>query len=215
MDGVLFRNPKAMKIVEDKSTEFTKKYIPCFQPSKRWNYQMFGHTVKMINQLTHEKGKVMTTSLEDYNDYVFNDGTLRHVSQVLTLDDMVRADMWRHLIQKSGRVPHIFSNAPNVWVREVLSWISLTEMFENGVIVTPESLNTLKPSPESYETMIDKLHGYGIHRQDLLFMDDSKGNVEGSLKMGIPSLHYTQEIDDMLIHNFCRAPRTQTERKRW
>lgn len=103
---------------------------------------------------------------------------------------------------KSGHVPHIFSNAPDVWVRQVLSWVSLAEMFENGVIVTPQSLNTLKPSPESYETMLDSIRGYGIKREDLLFIDDAKGNVDGSLKMGIPSLHYTQEIDQMLLANF-------------
>lgn len=202
VDGVLFRNKHAMKLVEERSTDFTRKFIPSFHPSPHLNYSKYGHTVRMINKITHNTGRISTTTLEEYNEYVFNEATLNQVARLINDDDVVRGEMWKHVIDRSGRTAHIFSNASEVWVRHVLSWSNLEPSFADSVIVTPKSLYSLKPNPDSYETMVDELQDDVSSVKEILFIDDSKGNVDAALRVGIPAVHYTDQVDELLVGNY-------------
>jgi FMN phosphatase YigB (HAD superfamily) len=202
VDGVLFRNKHALKLIEERSTDFTRKFIPSFQPSPQLNYLKYGHTVQMINKITHTIGRVSTTTLEEYNEYVFNDSTLNQVARLVNDDDVTRGEMWKHVIVRSGQTPHIFSNAPDVWVQGVLSWASLENSFADSVIITPKSLYSLKPNPQSYEIMVDELQDDVSCVKDILFVDDSRANVNGALRAGIPAVQYTDEVDELLVGNY-------------
>jgi putative hydrolase of the HAD superfamily len=58
-------------------------------------------------------------------------------------------------------------------------------------------MKALKPSEAFYKAVIDDI---GIPAEDMLFIDDSKRNVEGSEKAGLPAVYYEPGTDlDALI----------------
>lgn len=192
-DGVIFRNKAALKAVEKKSTEFTRKFA-AFRHEKSFDYRPYGHTVRMINAL---KGVGPDITLQDYNYFVFDREVLSCVKDSIRDDDMLRARMWEHLISRNEHGAHIFSNAPDVWVRCVLSFLDLEESFEGKWILCPKTLDHLKPNEEAYKNALDK-----VGTKDLLFVDDSEVNYMAARELQIPSMIYTDQADRHLIEKF-------------
>ena len=58
------------------------------------------------------------------------------------------------------------------------------DLFDGGVISCYE--HQLKPEREIYQTLIGR---YGLEPSRSLFIDDTLGNVEGAMKMGIHGFH--------------------------
>lgn len=192
LDGVLLRNPAVQRAIERRSSEFAGQ-------EGMKDYRPYGHTVRMLN-----RGVGVNDVLEEYNQYVFSKPNVREMAALLTSKDLARARMWKSLVTRSHRTPHVFSNAPEHWVRSVLSWVGLEDVFADSEIVTPRSVDTLKPTPKSFQGMWERVGPRVNHHNEVLFLDDSSLNIDAARSMGLPSLLYTDDIDRMLMeyHNY-------------
>jgi putative hydrolase of the HAD superfamily len=61
----------------------------------------------------------------------------------------------------------------------------LIDLFD--VIVDATYTNILKPDPRAYETVLTEL---GLPRENCVFVDDQKKNIEGSAAVGLPYVHF-------------------------
>ena len=53
-------------------------------------------------------------------------------------------------------------------------------------------MKALKPSETFYKAVVQQI---GLPSEQLLFIDDSKANVEGAIAAGLPSVHYVPGTD--------------------
>lgn len=187
-DGVLFRNNAAMEKVIQRSDDFSRMHAPSYNP-KDFDYRVHGHTVYMLQE---QFGKKVT--FQNYNDYVFDDSIFEFVRKTMTEEDVMRAQRWKQLLEDVREPSYIFSNAPHVWVHEILSITGLGESFDESRVMCSDTLGCLKPSPLAYIAAIDK-----VGHRDVLFYDDSKLNVEQAECAGIPSVHFTDDVEKRLF----------------
>ena len=67
-------------------------------------------------------------------------------------------------------------------------------------------MKALKPSQAFYKTVMEDI---GIAPEDMLFIDDSQKNVEGSIRAGLPAVYYEPGTDlealiDKVLEEQCR-----------
>ena len=53
-------------------------------------------------------------------------------------------------------------------------------------------LKALKPSPSFYRTIMEEI---GLAPEEMLFIDDSRKNVDGALEVGLPAVYYEPGTD--------------------
>jgi FMN phosphatase YigB (HAD superfamily) len=169
-DGVIFKNPHAMKIVSNRSAQFvSKKLKVSYANAKLINstqYKVHGHTV---NYLIHTG---VDTSLNEYNEFVFNHIDWDNVEMNLTNEDY-EPIIDIHLLNKIQKQKSvIFSNAPRVWVDKALEKLGTHHNVLFDQVFTCETLNQLKPNNKPYE----EIEEY-YPNTDLLFIDDGILNL--------------------------------------
>lgn len=83
---------------------------------------------------------------------------------------------------------HLF--ALSNWNSETFSRVRYTfkpfQLFEH--IVLSGDYGCIKPDRKLFEIA---LNCYGMEAENLVFVDDSRANVEGAAKVGLPALHFT------------------------
>ena len=88
--------------------------------------------------------------------------------------------------RRAGKRLYLLSNYPRRGyerMREKYAGL-FGDLFDGGVISCYE--HQLKPEREIYQTLIGR---YGLEPTRSLFIDDTLGNVEGAMKMGIHGFH--------------------------
>ncbi len=87
------------------------------------------------------------------------------------------------------------------WSAETFPWA--LENFEflhwfDGIVVSGIE-KSRKPFPEFYQILFDR---YQINPAQAIFIDDNHKNVEGALRMGLPSIHFKdpQQVREELIN---------------
>lgn len=88
--------------------------------------------------------------------------------------------------RRAGKRLYLLSNYPRRGyerMREKYAGL-FGDLFDGGVISCYE--HQLKPEREIYQTLIGR---YGLEPSRSLFIDDTLGNVEGAMKMGIHGFH--------------------------
>ncbi len=170
-DGVVLRNNKISEYQYRKSARFLQKftsltYERCLELNKKY-YPQYGHTVILINQVFKNK-----TSLEEYNDFVFNKKTINKLEKLLDDDTYKHAKQFQMFFEKDDT--YIFTNAHINWIE------FFTDRFEIPVakdkIFYPKKLDMLKPFPKIYDHLDEKF-------DDILFVDDSPKNLEYPSKL--------------------------------
>ena len=77
------------------------------------------------------------------------------------------------------------------WDRESFEYVRLNFPKECSYfddIVLSGNINTVKPNNGSFQYMLDKLAKLGFTKEDCMFIDDQKENIEAARAMGIPSI---------------------------
>ena len=109
-DGVIFKNPHAMEVVSNRSAQFVSKKLKMTYANARMvnttRYKVHGHTVNYL------KSVGVNTTLEEYNDFVFN-----HIDwddiEMNICDNDYEPIIDVHLLNKIQKQKSIlFSNAP-------------------------------------------------------------------------------------------------------
>lgn len=82
----------------------------------------------------------------------------------------------------------IFTNTPGIWAKRVISNLGINEMISPGMTITLEKLNNaryFKPSKRAFGMLFKALH---TKPDRIIFLDDSKENVEEARKLGMSAV---------------------------
>jgi FMN phosphatase YigB (HAD superfamily) len=172
-DGVIFKNPHAMEAVSSRSAKFvSKKLNISYKGAKTVNatqYKVHGHTVKYLQHVG------VDTTLEEYNEYVFNKFDWDNLSLNIKDDDhepIIDVYLLNKLQQHQKCV--LFSNAPLMWVDKTLEALGTHTDILFDEVFSCETLDQLKPNMKVYEDIESHYPD-----DDLLFIDDSFLNING------------------------------------
>lgn len=172
-DGIILRNDKIGKIIEQKSINFVHERLnSSYSKSKYINkylYKTYGHTANGVAVYTSEKQEDV---ILDYNNFVFNNIDYKHISSYLTKNDKQRVDMLSHQTKVCNHKYGLFTNAPLTWCENLFYHLELDlyEIIDNNKVFTSDE-GTLKPSKLVYENIENNLDDT-IH-----FIDDSYINL--------------------------------------
>jgi len=172
-DGVVFNNPRAMKLVSNRSAQFVaNKLDMSFTNARMVNstrYKVHGHTVNYLNHIG------VDTTLEEYNDFVFGKIDWNLIDLSICEDDYNRIINVQLLNQYQNQKSILFTNAPYIWVERTLEKIGTNPhvLFED-IYTCENSVDMLKPNKNIYEHIESN-----YPETDLLFIDDGYLNVQG------------------------------------
>lgn len=180
-DGVIFKNQRAMKKVEEASAHFCRLHmknvsLEFANEFNRMYYQKYGHTVNMLRHLTGAN-----VSLEEFNDFVYNHFiNYEQMKNMITPEDIEHAKMIEAFItriRKDGGVCEVFTNGSSTWVQRINELVGMNEDVVNRLAFSCcENLPELKPSPKAYkyvESRLKKIEAPSPY----YFIDDSRRNL--------------------------------------
>lgn len=171
-DGVVFHNNTVNRKIIDKSVGYVQsKTGYSYEKSLEFNeskYRNYGHTALMLMHHGFD------ASLEDYNNFVFDNELWSHLRASLCSDDYERVECISATNALLGYKGIIFSNAPYIWCYKVLDYLNydIDDLF--CTVYTGMSESSLKPNSLLYDVIeysnndVDELH----------FFDDNKKNLE-------------------------------------
>lgn len=178
-DGVVLKNRNLHNYQLRRSAKFVQKHTnyslrACEELNKVY-YPTYGHTVTMVNKLFNQN-----TTLEDYNDFVFDKKELVKLDRLLDLSTVEHMKSFEKIIRKCTENPdelnwRIFTNAHINWITHFCVKVGLHDYSEDKVI-WPTELNFLKPNEDAYVTVENKLTKTDM----FIFIDDSWVNLEAA-----------------------------------
>lgn len=173
-DGILLRNNKVGKLIEQKSIDFVHKSLNishsrCKHMNK-FLYKTYGHTANGVAKSTSRN---LTDVVSDYNDYVFKNMNYQNISHYLDKNDKDRLNT---LLDEFKRISDskygLFTNAPLSWCENIFSCLEndMNEIIDYNKIFTSDN-GLLKPNIITYNNIEEQLDNK-IH-----FIDDSQLNL--------------------------------------
>lgn len=165
-DGVLLNNKKINDYVVDKSVEYVEKRVNCSKSrAKIINnkvYHKLGHTAKLFGN--HKK------AVQDYNDFVFNETTLKDVKKLLNENDEKH---FNDVIRMKKDFSYgIFTNTSSIWYTTILDHYNIYNSFDSNYCFDSDN-GLIKPNPISYDSINQCVpSNLNIH-----FLDDNKLNI--------------------------------------
>jgi FMN phosphatase YigB (HAD superfamily) len=189
-DGVVLRNPKIAEYQYRKSAAFLQKYTNlsynrCLEINNKY-YPQYGHTVIFINKIFTKK-----TTLEEYNDFVFNTNAIKKLDNLIDFDTYEHANKFKDLISLNNT--YIFTNAHINWI-EYFSY-KLDLFIPYSKIIYPTDISMLKPFPQVYENLDQKIDN------NIVFVDDSIKNLEYPMRLPKWDVCLFKDASDVdLIH---------------
>jgi len=172
-DGVVLQNKQLSVYQSRRSAKFLQKhtYLPmstCLKINSTY-YPKYGHTVLMVNDMFGKK-----TTLEEYNEYVFNKAHLVRLNRLVcdnTVGHMKGFKKVFNECQKNDIDWAIFSNANINWVTHFAELGGLDDVTTERIIY-PTTIDMLKPNKKAYDYI------ESVYREhDVVFVDDSAINL--------------------------------------
>lgn len=185
-DGVILRNQHASNLIAKRAGLYTWHSLQSRQ--KKYHnfsvglnesvdlcanlYKGYGHTLLGLKNLN------LNTSLHDYNKYVYSD--INYEKLVMHNNNMHDVHKLVNECNENNIPILMFSNSPKIWIENMLSCQPI--LFESIVDVR-DTLHIkddddifLKPNIEIYNLISKVFYNY-----NLIFIDDSVGNIKTSL----------------------------------
>lgn len=140
-DGVVFRNTRAMRVVNDRSNQFVNQKLRTCNTRR----MMCGHAVNYLNAMG------VSVDVEEYNEFVY--GRLRWSEMYVDEEDRTPiVDV--HLLNKfQNQKSILFSNAPRIWIDNTMDMIGIRPHTLFDDVYTSETAEQLKPNGEMYKTI--------------------------------------------------------------
>ena len=175
-DGVIFKNTKIHKLIEEKSIEYVANTLNV--PKKKaiqisnYNYKNNGHTT--ISSITKHG-----LNIHDYNEYVFDNMNWNEIKTCFNKNDFENLDIYKRLYNKYNKYNinyYLYSNASLSYCVNVLKHLNydLFDLFE------PETFTSsnceLKPLCDSYQHVENTIHQ--LNNNKLHFIDDNLINLQ-------------------------------------
>jgi len=213
VDGVIFRNRYASKMVKERIIDYvhrkTHTTLPEAAAINQKAYQTYGHTLIGLNNILPSPIKD-TITLTEFNQHVYNPELIEQVKSICTYDITTyeEARDLRHLSIACAHtnIPiYLFSNAPRSWVRTVCDIQGIQLPFENLFCSGDKWLYkgdpVLKPELRTYAYVQNYLVSKYGKQIEILFVDDQASNTEVPERRGgrrWKCFHY-QEHDTLAL----------------
>ena len=172
-DGVVYNNHKTFSYVNSRSVKYTADRLKVSYSQAAVlnlkNYKLKGHTIFATD-----------TSIQDYNDYVFNEYMISDVLyNQYEETDTIRL---RHLVHQKAELDLdliLCTNAPLRYCDRILelSGFKLHDVFSPSHYFTSDSVSKVKPDPAFFEYVQSKVDRDGSEMGPLWFYDDSSVNI--------------------------------------
>lgn len=201
-DGVIMRSNKASSIIANKCDAFVGHITrnKSVQHARSLNQSLFkthGHTALGLRTLGYN------VPIREFNKFVYGD--LDYVALGLDESDFDLEGLAEISREHKGRV-HIYSNAPDSWVTDTMSFTEAGKKLLDGVqILSMHEYDHMKPEPVAFEYAAKKLGTENVY-----FVDDMLLNIQIASMVGgwhgvwyNPALVPFRISDDLVcIHNF-------------
>ena len=177
-DGVLIKNNKIEKIIEEKSIEYVSRKLKNHSDPKKLNrsfYKKYGHTAIGLKHFLHKENNNIDNYAElvlDYNQFVFSNIDFNDIKKYINKNDIVHIN---NLLSISGNYYSnvgIFTNAPSTWCENICKLIDIDiyeHIDDNLLFTSDEGLS--KPLCNTYNNVENYVSN------DILFIDDSISNL--------------------------------------
>ena len=188
VDGVLIRNPAIQKYVTHRSVEFVRKYHPnqSYDTVKNLNticYTKLGHSSFLVR---NSKQTVV-----DYNEYVFDEDTLRFVRNNVTERDVERLHNVMRLVDYRRIDTGLCTNSPQVYCEELFSSLEY-DIRQFDHLITSDS-GFIKPMSAFFDAADVQTNEYStIH-----FIDDSVLNTKAVRRRPRWNAHVVTDDDSI------------------
>lgn len=184
VDGVVFRNKRALSVVSNRVVEYVRARanVGTYWEAKKINeiaYAKYGHTMLGLADMCPE----LDLSVRDFNDFVYERSVIAAAAASIGFDPYDRApeDARRFLryCDDVGVETYLFTNAPSDWVRMVRDVCGL-EFGDDRILSTDDlALHrgepALKPTLASFAHVGKRLRERGDDAR-VFFVDDSAAN---------------------------------------
>lgn len=201
VDGVLFRNPRALNAVKQRIVKFVQQRVQARVPRNvtpieatfitEHTYQRYGHTLHGLRDIY---GKDDDLSLEAFNAFVYNESVVDMAVRTHTTDHPAGVSSFMRRCDAFGIRVGILSNAPKQWCDRIIENLDIQDSickdmyFTSSHPIFTNDGQRLKPDTCLYvdvETQVKLAVG---HDNDIIFIDDSIVNLMGvtSMKQWIP-----------------------------
>jgi len=87
----------------------------------------------------------------------------------------------------------ILSNHVNSWFLHVVAKFEMEKIFQRELILVSQGIQCDKPSKQVYEALLHAVHktvGQHIRKDEILFIDDKKKNVEAAIAFGLHGITF-------------------------
>ena len=169
-DGVIFKNTKIHKLVEQKSIEYVAKAlnVPMKKATKisNYNYKKNGHTTISYNK---EHG----LNIHDYNEFLFDNMNWNEIKAYLNKNDFDNLDIYKRICNRDNINYYLYSNASLSYCVNVLKHLNY-DLFEQETFTSSNC--ELKPLCDSYHHVENTIHQLNNHK--LHFIDDNMINLK-------------------------------------
>jgi FMN phosphatase YigB (HAD superfamily) len=180
-DGVLIKNNKIEKIIEEKSIEYVSRKLKNHSNPEKLNrsfYKKYGHTAIGLKHFIQSETTIDNAEfIQDYNKFVFSNIDYNDFTNHIDKKDIVHIN---RLFSISGNYYSnvgIFTNAPSTWCENIckLMDIDIYDHIEDNLLFTSDE-GLSKPLYDTYKNVEDHISN------DIIFIDDSISNL-------IPVIH--------------------------
>lgn len=93
-------------------------------------------------------------------------------------------------LKETGYKVYFLSNFHLLAFEDVSKRYDFFSVFDGGVVSYKEKL--MKPEKEIYDKLIKT---YGINPHESIFIDDTRENIEGAMKLGFQTIFFTASLD--------------------
>lgn len=179
------------------------EYLYSKIPEKRMALQIYEEIFKSEEWLMLDRGVITAEeavnvicdrniALSQLIKYVMNNWY-----QMLTpIEDVV--DILKELKDEGSKI-YFLSNFHLLAYEDVYKRYEFFKYFDGGILSYKEKL--MKPEEDIYTKLIKT---YGISPKKSIFIDDTKENIEGAIRLGFKTILFTNSIDlrERLIENY-------------
>lgn len=108
-----------------------------------------------------------------------------------SLENIDEVQKWIKELKEQGYRLYLLSNAPDIF-EDHLDYYPILKIFDGLLFSGP--IHMIKPHSNIYEYFIQK---FNLNKEECIFIDDKKINVDAAIEVGIPAIVYQNNLDEI------------------
>ena len=107
------------------------------------------------------------------------------------LENIDEIQEYIYKLKELGYSLYLLSNAPDIF-EDNLEHYPILKLFDG--LLFSGTIKMIKPNHDIYEYFIEK---FQLNKEECIFIDDKKENVDAAIKVGIPAIVYQNNLDEI------------------